>query len=284
MSHRSIVVLGVFLSIGHPMNSAVSNLGRTDVNRNPSVLPTGTRGAEHGCALDTDGRAMCWGSNRLGQLGDDAASRKSSTRGVMVATTEKFVVISAGANHTCALTLDGAVYCWGLNLTRELGQALVANDCDRFPCSRRPVRLETSLRSDTVSAGFGHTCALSKGRAFCCGRNDRGQLGSARADDSCEGVGCNVSPVRVEGIDRFASISAGGDHTCGVEDGAAYCWGSNQYGQLGAPPEISFSARPLRVPVTERVIAVEARGIYTCLTLETGMRRRLGTSMLVAGC
>jgi alpha-tubulin suppressor-like RCC1 family protein len=191
---------------------------------------------------------------------------------VAVATTEAFVAISAGANHTCALTPEGVAYCWGLNLTGELGQVIVADRCDGFPCNRRPVRVETTTRFDSISAGFGHTCALRGSRAFCWGRNDRGQLGSARADDLCEGVPCNASPVRVEGVEDFSSIAAGGDHTCGIADGALYCWGSNQYGQLGLDSSIERSARPLSVPLPERAASVAARGLRTCVTTASGRR------------
>jgi serine/threonine-protein kinase len=222
--------------------------------------------------LAPNGRAYCWGSNRLGQLGDDrTASVAANVRNaVAVATSETFTSISAGANHTCAVTRAGEAYCWGLNFTGELAQALVANECGGFPCSRRPVRVETAVRFDTVSAGFGHTCALSGGRAFCWGRNDRGQLGTPPADDQCEGVACNVTPVRVTGVSGFTSISAGGDHTCGMAGEVAYCWGSNQYGQLGASASVLRSSRPLRVVTEEPLLAIEARGIRTCGRTEAG--------------
>src|SRR5215510_4906318 len=79
-------------------------------------------GAEHTCALISDGSAYCWGSNESGQLGVDAALR-GCFRGdrpipcellpVAVSGGFKFRQISAGGSHTCGLTLDGRVYCWG---------------------------------------------------------------------------------------------------------------------------------------------------------------------------
>ena len=228
--HTTTIALAVFLLLRPQENSGVTSRYGDTPNRIPPTLLTVTRGTEHGCGLSADGRAFCWGSNRLGQLGDGDDSPNAKTGAVAVATAQTFVVISAGANHTCALTRQGVAYCWGLNFTGELGQVIVADTCAGFPCSRRPARVETTARFDTVSGGFGHTCALRGGRAFCWGRNDRGQLGSARADDVCEGVPCNVLPVRVEDIENFSSIAAGGDHTCGIAGGALYCWGSNQYG------------------------------------------------------
>jgi alpha-tubulin suppressor-like RCC1 family protein len=270
-----VYALAVFTAFLRQQNDGVTNRDPATRRRSMPALGAITRGTEHACGLSPAGRAFCWGSNRLGQLGDDGqlASRASDGPVVAVDTRESFVVISAGANHTCALTHAGAAFCWGLNLTGELGQAIVANICDTFfPCSRRPVRVETSVVFDTLSSGFGHTCALSGGRAFCWGRNDRGQLGSSRAADGCDGVACNVSPIRVTGVDAFTQISAGGDHTCGIAAGVAYCWGSNAYGQLGVGDATPSSARPLRVAIAERVAAIEARGISTCATTVSGRR------------
>jgi len=279
MSHRLTIAVSVLIAVIPRENGPVTNRDRPPLKRIAPALMAVTSGTEHGCGLDPDGRAYCWGSNRLGQLGDDSdAPDRSGIRGmVAVASREKFIAISAGANHTCALTRAGAAHCWGLNLTGELGQAIVANECGGFACSRRPVRVETGIRFDTISAGFGHTCALSHGRAFCWGRNDRGQLGASRSDDSCDGIGCNISPVRVAGIDRFTWISAGGDHTCGVADGVAYCWGSNEYGQLGVGAVVRSSPRPLPVSTSERVVSVEARGIRTCVTMTGGARSCWGS-------
>lgn len=56
------------------------------------------------------------------------------------------------------------------------------------------------------------------------------------------GISCTdtTAPVRRfavlddVGQSDWASVSTGGDHTCALkQDGTAYCWGSNQYGQLG---------------------------------------------------
>ena len=266
------IVLAVFIPLTHKENDLVTNRSRDAASRQPPPLPTVSLGTEHGCGLAEGGRAYCWGSNRLGQLGDDriASVGRNVSSAVAVATTQSFTTISAGANHTCALTRTGEAYCWGLNLTGELAQALVANDCGGFACSRRPVRVETSVRFDTISAGFGHTCALSEGRAICWGRNDRGQLGASRADDSCGGVACNVTPMKIPEPRGFTSISAGGDHTCGIATGVAYCWGSNQYGQLGVSPSVRASSRPLPVPMAERLVSIEAKGIRTCARTAAG--------------
>src|SRR6185503_12390134 len=112
MSYRFTIALSVLTAVIHVENGPVTNRDQPRAKRIAPALMAITSGTEHGCGLATDGRAFCWGSNRLGQLGDDGdAPDRSSVAGmVAVATRETFVAISAGANHTCALTRDGAAH------------------------------------------------------------------------------------------------------------------------------------------------------------------------------
>ena len=131
--------------------------------------------------------------------------------------------VSVGGFHACALSGDGAVYCWGLNGTGQLGDQTLNN-------RSVPVRVAAGdLTFASVTAGGGHTCALTAtGEAHCWGANFEGQLGDGDL------FGQRASPVRVMGDLQFDVLSAGGTHTCGVTiGGEAYCWGSETSGQLG---------------------------------------------------
>ncbi len=106
---------------------------------------------------------------------------------------------------------------------------------------RYPV-LDDEGHSDwrSVSVGAVHTCGLkADGTAFCWGSNRYGQLGVLKTDTTC-GSGatkypCSVRPQRVELNAKFAMISAGQNHTCGITTlREAYCWGANDQGQLGS--------------------------------------------------
>jgi alpha-tubulin suppressor-like RCC1 family protein len=65
--------------------------------------------------------------------------------------------------------------------------------------------------------------------AWCWGQDGYGQVGDGGP------TGERAQPVAVAGGLSFAVVMAGGTHTCGLTTtGAAYCWGNNGNGQLGA--------------------------------------------------
>jgi alpha-tubulin suppressor-like RCC1 family protein len=125
-----------------------------------------------------------------------------------------------------------------------------------------------------ISAGEGFTCALTgSGAAYCWGSNVYGQLGvgSASGPEYCSGYACSRVPVPVSGGLTFNDLSAGASHTCGVTtSGAAYCWGDDQYGQLGIG-STSSSAAPVAVSAAGLTFAsVSASGVYSCGLTSTG--------------
>lgn len=81
-----------------------------------------TAGYEHACAIDSHGAVHCFGANENGQvglpLGTDVALAPVPVLEGSVA-----VAIDAGAHHTCALTDEGRIYCWGRNGDSEVGSA-----------------------------------------------------------------------------------------------------------------------------------------------------------------
>ena len=89
-----------------------------------------TAGTEFTCAIASDDKAYCWGSNSSGQLGNNSTINSGvpvavNTSGVLAGKTIK--QISAGSSHTCAIASDDKAYCWGSNSSGELGNNSTIN-------------------------------------------------------------------------------------------------------------------------------------------------------------
>jgi alpha-tubulin suppressor-like RCC1 family protein len=79
-----------------------------------------TAGGFHTCGLTPAGAVYCWGQGDKGQLGNGDLT-STSRNPVQVLGGHSFQTISAGWEHTCGLTSDRLVYCWGSNFTGQLG-------------------------------------------------------------------------------------------------------------------------------------------------------------------
>jgi hypothetical protein len=137
----------------------------------------------------------------------------------------------------------------------------------------------SSVSASMVSAGGFHTCALVAGTVECWGDNESGELGNNTTTNSS-------SPVMVKGVggtgtlSGVTQISAGKYHTCALVSGSVYCWGENDYGELGnnsttdswTPVQVRLSATTYLTGVTQ----VSASGKFTCALLSAGTVRCWG--------
>jgi len=228
--------LGNNLNTGSSVPVPVSGITGAD---EASTAVSISAGGNHSCALMRDGKVLCWGSNNLGQLGDDSTTDRAApvqVYGITGLTAESIAVgVTTGFTHSCALMENGTVACWGNNQQGQLGNG---NNSDRsVPV---PVSVITGLTSAltavSVSSGIYHSCALMQnGTAECWGYNWDGELGNNSTTDSS--VPVQVSDSAINGLTTATtavSVSAGGNHSCALmTDGTAACWGHNTYGELG---------------------------------------------------
>lgn len=193
-------------------------------------------GTRHACGLTPAGAAYCWGNDDSGQLGTGSAG-DPEPRPVAVAGGLSFRQVSAGGDVTCGVTDEGTAYCWGNDGNGELGDGSGAED------SAAPVQVSGELTFRAVAAAGSHVCGVTDaGPAYCWGYNDSGQLG-----DGATGTSREV-PTAVVGDLTFEGLALGENSTCGwTGDGAGYCWGANDAGQLGDGNEGTPSDRPVRV-------------------------------------
>ena len=179
-------------------------------------------GGQADCGIDDLGSGWCWGSNGTGQLGDNDAVT-SSTTPVNVYGNLSFAQISAGAEHSCGVTTSGAGYCWGENQSGQLGNTT------EYSQSEIPIAVHGSIDFKLISAGTNHTCGIDvNGKAYCWGNAVYGVLGGGQSTGNYD------YPTAVSGSIKFSTVAATVNISCGLSStGAAYCWGLEQYGELG---------------------------------------------------
>ena len=139
--------------------------GAVPINQNLVGVVDYAMGDHHRCAIDTTG-LWCDGENLNGQAGDTAAAR--ACRGDCTVGKTRIAInairVVVGNRHSCALTSDRQVLCWGSNEVRQLG-----NDNSYLVGGIG----EAVRDAADLSAGFAHTCALMlNGEVKCWGDRD----------------------------------------------------------------------------------------------------------------
>ncbi|MCB9787114.1 MAG: lamin tail domain-containing protein [Deltaproteobacteria bacterium] len=180
-------------------------------------------GASHACAVREGGRIACWGQGGSGRLGNGLSFDEKSPVEVAPGKAGLFhaVAVAAGDAHTCAISVDGTVACWGSNSYGALGDG--TNSLRKTPVA-------TSVVTDVVdlSAGEDHTCAVSgDGSLACWGHDQNGQLGDGLTSS-------RSTPYVLPSITTAASVAAARGATCALlQDDTVSCWGTNYLGYLG---------------------------------------------------
>jgi hypothetical protein len=118
-------------------------------------------GAEHGCAVLSNGMVGCWGGNGAGQLGDGAAGTDapSPIGPINIPNGQTVTKLAAGTYHTCAITTSGQLVCWGLNSVGQLGAPVGTFGAPTA------LTLPSSLTASAVAAGSSRSANSATGPA-----------------------------------------------------------------------------------------------------------------------
>lgn len=116
--------------------------------------------------------------------------------------------------------------------------------------------------------GVHHACALVAGAVRCWGANDAGQLGTGTNDAQ------GTQPSTVLGLAADVdAIGAGGDGstTCALRKGTVWCWGNDDFGQLGgaSAPTCTGQTHCARVP--QQVLAADGSPLTKVVSLKEGV-------------
>ena len=215
-------------------------------------------GSGHSLALKADGTVRAWGSNHNGQAGaQEHAVIIKVTPTQVAGLSGAFTAIAAGSEHSLALRSDGTVWAWGRNGSGELGNGAQGHD------AYVPVQVVGLTGITAIAAGERFSMAVkADGAVWAWGWNFGGVLGLPSETFN------SATPVRVNGIDNVASITAGRHYAIALkQDGTVWAWGNNQDGQLGNGGT-GAGPTPRQVSGLTSVATVDAGGAHT-LALKT---------------
>ena len=238
---------------GAPLGSVYTNL-------------TITQGYNHACMILENQSLICWGGGGNGRLGDGSSTNSLTPVYSNVPANETPVEIGAGWWHTCGLMESGKIYCWGGGVFGQMGDGTSADNNYEM----RQVSLPFGRTGKTIAVGEHHACTIADNdEVYCWGNNEEGAVGASGYQDT------EATPVHVDlpGNLYAISIGAGNEHTCvAVNNGRAYCWGDNYYGQLGASTTDWNSYTPLivQIPGNRDVVSIAAGGFHSCAVLDNG--------------
>jgi alpha-tubulin suppressor-like RCC1 family protein len=209
----------------------------------------------HTCAHTTADQVYCWGRNSYGQLGNGTTTNSLTPVQLTPPTgTTPLNEVRIGSLHTCVrATMSGTwrVLCTGYNAEGALGTGTTANKTTVGTAAITGAMGSTAITS--FSLGGYQTCAVTKGKVYCWGRNVE-PTDNTIAGDVGDGTKINrLSPVAVTDTGVLAgktidTVAASGQYTCAFDtQQAAYCWGRNDFGQLGDGTATSPRLSPVKV-------------------------------------
>ena len=197
-------------------------------------------GKSHVCAVQSGNDSfknglLCWGDNSKGQLGVGTylttSGDDTSLLGYEVEipstytgySTMFFTAVSAGEQHTCAITNTGDVFCWGDGASGQLGNGDYVDSDEPFL-----VPLPSSLKAVSIAASKEGSCAvMNDASVYCWGSTtSNGQVASANAAPFTPNLIPNFEAIRVVGSwasEDFCAIHA---------DFSFSCWGANTGGKF----------------------------------------------------
>ncbi len=197
----------------------------------------------HSLALCSDGTVAAWGTNYLGQLGDNSTTSSvvpvlvNAANGVSALHGKTVVAVAAGGYHSLALCSDGTVTAWGGNSDGQLGDNTTTGRT--VPVAVNTASGLSALYGKTIvaiAAGGNHSLALcSDGLVAAWGLNMNGQLGDNTIASRLVPVSVNTASGESALFGKSViAIAAGAYHSLALcDEGTVAAWGDNLNGQLG---------------------------------------------------
>ncbi len=181
------------------------------------------------CGIWSDDSVKCWGRDYSSTI-SSTFSPTSPHITPITRNSQPLLAkqITGGGDHFCAIALDDTLYCWGQNTYGNRGDGTTTTP---FLASATQSRISASQilqNVQAVRAGDRHTCAYTQNQLYCWGGNNFGQVGDGSITQRNFATAITLPPNS-----NVTDFSLGYYHTCLSTENNIYCWGGNDFGQLG---------------------------------------------------
>jgi alpha-tubulin suppressor-like RCC1 family protein len=244
-------------------------------------------GAFHTCARLETGRAVCWGEDGAGQLGDGGGGDRDTPVFVRnaadTAALASVAEVAAGGGHSCARLTNGQARCWGANGQGQIGNNDQPTDAATARTVVSPTGTGALSRVAEIDAGDDHTCArATSGLVRCWGEGGAGRLGhNGTADQEVPVTVVGIASGTLTGVTQ---VGLGADSSCArLNNGKVVCWGDNSSAELG-DGTVTVSLRPGLVVNAagdddlSGVLTVEVGSSHACARVGGGQLRCWGSN------
>lgn len=278
-------------ALGYQTNQSGNTIKKVLKPKSPRVPGVGIRQIEsqvqHTCALNNQKELYCWGFNwpvTNGALLNSKSKEAVKPTRYNFGSSLTIKKVDTGALHTCGESSQGELWCFGNDFFGAIGNGpprpleyVAPTQVSGFARGFRQVEsggMDTNKGPKGASFMHDFSCAINyEGMPKCWGSDANGELGNNNTKSTQSGNSVESAPVDVVGIDNIVrDLSLGGAHACALQSGGTlYCWGDNEYGQLGDGTLFERSI-PVKVsmPGNRTPVDVEAGYHHTCVRFQSG--------------
>jgi alpha-tubulin suppressor-like RCC1 family protein len=213
------------------------------------------------CALLTDNTTKCWGHNNYGQLGDNSTTDRLTPVNVKLSdgnNLDNVSSISSNKYTSCAVLNSNSAHCWGYGAQGQIGVGSYNN------FNYATLINYSSITFNLIANGPSFTCGIiTDGSVRCWGLESYGERG-----DSVSGNSRITPDTTVHNISSAIDLDLGEYHACSIDNSSKiWCWGRNNYGQIGFGSSTSEYTSPVEVIGITNAVEVDLGGEFSCARL-----------------